>query len=61
LSLNEQVGNFDNILLSKSNQLSLSQELSKRLEKDLKKQKFKTKLMGGVGIVSVLAVAILAK
>jgi len=61
LSLNEQVGNFDNILLSKSNQLSLSQELSKRLEKDLKKQKFKTKLMGGVGIVAVLAVAILAK
>ena len=61
LSLNEQVGNFDNILLSKSNQLSLSQELSKKLEQKLKKQKFKTKLMGGVGIVAVLAVAILAK
>ena len=61
ISLNEQVFNFDNILLTKSNQLALSQELSKRLEKDLKKQKFKTKLMGGAGIIAVIAVAVLVK
>tara|TARA_R100000742_G_C4207374_1_gene34703 strand:+ start:479 stop:622 length:144 start_codon:yes stop_codon:yes gene_type:complete len=47
--------------MTKDNQLDLSQELSKRLERDLKKQKFKTKLMGGAGIVAVIAVAVLVK
>ena len=54
-----QLGNFESILNTKSNQLSLSQELSKRLEADLKKQKMKTKLMGGAGIVIVIGVAVL--
>ena len=49
VSLESQVGNFDFIILNKTEQLAISQELSKRLEKDLKKQKFKTKLMGGAG------------
>ena len=61
ISLNEQVFNFDNILLTKNNQLTLSQELSKRLERDLKKQKLKTKLMGGAGILVAVAVAVLVK
>tara|TARA_R110000744_G_scaffold206108_1_gene324709 strand:- start:142 stop:546 length:405 start_codon:yes stop_codon:yes gene_type:complete len=61
ISLNEQVFNFDNILLTKNNQLTLSQELSKRLERDLKKQKFKTKLMGGAGILVAVAIAVLVK
>ena len=50
---------FESILNTKSNQLSLSQELSKRLEADLKKQKMKTKLMGGAGIVIAIGVAVL--
>ena len=54
-----QLGNFESILNTKSNQLSLSQELSKRLEADLKKQKMKTKLMGGAGIVIAIGVAVL--
>ena len=37
-----QLGNFESILNTKSNQLSLSQELSKRLEEDLKKQNMKS-------------------
>ena len=60
-SLNSQVGNFESIMLTKNNQLTLSQELSKKLQTDLKKQKFKTKLMGGAGILIAVGVAILAK
>ena len=61
LSLNSQVGNFESIMLTKSNQLALSQELSKKLQTDLKKQKLKTKLMGGAGILVAVGVAILVK
>jgi hypothetical protein len=59
ISLESQVGNFDFIVLTKTEQLAISQELSKRLEKDLKKQKFKTKLMGGAGILIAVAAAVL--
>ena len=59
VSLESQVGNFDFIILNKTEQLAISQELSKRLEKDLKKQKFKTKLMGGAGILIAVAAAVL--
>tara|TARA_B100001758_G_scaffold91936_1_gene78504 strand:- start:300 stop:443 length:144 start_codon:yes stop_codon:yes gene_type:complete len=45
--------------MTKDNQLDLSQELSKKLERDLKKQKFKTKLMGGAGILIAVAAAVL--
>jgi len=61
LSLNSQVGNFESIMLTKSNQLVLSQELSKKLQTDLKKQKLKTKLMGGAGILVAVGVVILVK
>jgi hypothetical protein len=36
-------------------QLALSQELSDRLHSDLKKQKIKTKLTGGIGILVAIA------
>ena len=58
-NLNFQVGNFQSIMSTKTDQLKLSQELSKRLQTDLKKQKLKTKLMGGAGIVAVAAVVLL--
>jgi len=61
LSLNSQVGNFESIMSTKSDQLALSQELSKKLQTDLKKQKLKTKLMGGAGILVAVGVAILVK
>ncbi len=60
-NLNFQVGNFESIMITKSNQLALSQELSKRLQTDLKKQKLKTKLMGGAGILAVVGVVVLLK
>jgi hypothetical protein len=60
-NLNFQVGNFESIMLTKTDQLALSQELSKRLQTDLKKQKLKTKLMGGAGIVAVIGVVVLLK
>ena len=44
LNLNKSVINFESILSTKSDQLLLSQELSERLQADLKKQKAKTKL-----------------
>ena len=46
---------------NRSKQLSLSEELSKRLQADLKKQKLRTKLMGGAGILVAVGVAILVK
>jgi len=60
-NLNSQVGNFESIMSTKSDQLALSQELSKKLQTDLKKQKLKTKLMGGAGILVAVGVAILVK
>lgn len=61
LNLNNKINNFDSILLTKSDQLLLSQELSKRLEQDLKRQKLKNKLTMGAGILGIVAVAILVK
>lgn len=61
LNLNSQIGNFNNILLSKSDQLLLSQELSKKLQLDLKKQKLKTKLTAGAGIIAIVGTILLVK
>ena len=60
-NLDFKVGNFESIMLTKTDQLALSQELSKRLQSDLKKQKLKTKLMGGAGIIAVVGEVILLK
>ena len=60
-SLELQVNNFNAILSTKTDQLAISQELSKKLQTDLKKQKLKTKLMGGVGLVAVGAAIIILK
>ena len=61
LSLNSQVGNFESIMSTKSDQLALSQELSRKLQTDLKKQKLKTKLIGGAGLVAIAGVVIILK
>ena len=60
-NLNNQIGNFNSILNTKTDQLKLSRELSEKLQTNLKKQKIKTKLMGGVGIAAVVAVAVILK
>ena len=60
-SLETKISNFESIMDNRSQQLALSKELSERLQTDLKKQKLKTKLMGGAGILVAVGVAILVK
>ena len=60
-NLNNKIDNFNSILLTKTDQLALSQELSKKLQVDLKKQKFKNKLTAGAGVVAVVATIFLLK
>ena len=60
-SLLYKIGNLNLILLNKSSQLSLTDDLNKKLISDLKKQKIKTKLIGGIGIIAVIGTAILIK
>ena len=61
LNLSSKIHNFNFILNTKGNQLSLSQELSKKLQNDLKKQKFKNKLTVGAGVVAIIVTALLVK
>tara|TARA_B110000438_G_scaffold88023_1_gene87489 strand:+ start:2515 stop:2919 length:405 start_codon:yes stop_codon:yes gene_type:complete len=59
--LNERVVNFESMLNTKSNQIALSKELSLKLQTDLKKQKVKTKLMSGAGILVAVGILVLTK
>ena len=54
-TLNSKVSNFEIMVDTQKQQLALSQELSNRLQSDLKKQKIKTKLTGGIGILAAIA------
>ena len=58
-NLDLQINNFNSILFQKSNQLEISQELTKKLQLDLKKQKFKNKLTIGVGVITVIGTVLL--
>lgn len=60
-NLNERVINFESMLNTQTNQLQLSKQLSDRLQADLKKQKVKTKLTTGAGILVAVGIVILAK
>jgi hypothetical protein len=60
-NLNSQVGNFETIMFTKANQLDISQQLTKRLQIDLKKQRIKTKLMGGAGLITAVVAILLLK
>jgi len=60
-NLNSQVGNFESIMFTKTNQLDISQQLTKRLQVDLKKQKIKTKLMGGAGLIAIVTAVLILK
>ena len=58
-NLKNQISNFERIVNNKDNQVGLSKELSEKLQADLKQQKLKTKLYGGVGILAVVGVLVL--
>ena len=60
-NLNERVTNFESMLNTQSDQIALSRELSAKLRLDLKKQKVKTKLMSGAGIIAVVGILVLVK
>jgi len=60
-NLESKSNNFESILLTKQDQLSLSQELSRKLQTDLKKQRVKTKLFGGAGILIAAGAVIILK
>ena len=60
-NLRQQIANFEAIVNQKDNQMTLSKELTSKLQTDLKKQKLKTKIMGGAGILTVAGVLVLIK
>ena len=56
-----RIDNLNLIISNTNTQLSLTNNLNKKLTSDLKKQKIKTKLIGGIGIITVIGTAILIK
>lgn len=56
-----KIDNLNLIISNTNTQLSLTNNLNKKLTSDLKKQKIKTKLIGGIGIITVIGTAILIK
>jgi uncharacterized coiled-coil protein SlyX len=60
-NLNTQIFNYKSIIDTRSEQLALSQELSSRLQRDLKKEQVKGKMVAGTGILGILAVLFILK
>ncbi len=60
-TLNSKVDNCLHIIGTKDDQLTLSQELSKKLQFDLQSQKLKTKLFSGAGIAAVIATVLILR
>lgn len=60
-NLRKQLNNSDGIIKEQARQLALSRELQAKLEVDLKKQKLKTKMFSGAGILAVVGVLVLSK
>ena len=60
-NLKTQVLNYQSIIEKKSQQFTTQNELNKRLQVDLKKQKFKTKLIGGSTFLIAAGVLVLLK
>ena len=56
-----RIDNLNLIISNTNTQLSLTNNLNEKLTSDLKKQKIKTKLIGGIGIITVIGTAILIK
>lgn len=60
-NLNTQITNYKSIMDTRSEQLALSQELSNKLQRDLKKEQVKGKMVAGTGILGILAVLFILK
>ena len=59
VNLKTQVLNYQSIIEKKDQQFTTQEELSERLQQDLKKQKIRTKLMGGAGLLVAVGAAFL--
>ena len=58
-NLETQIKNFNKIISSQEQKSMEQKELTELLQKDLKKQKLKTKLTGGAGILLAIGAAVL--
>ena len=58
-NLETQVENYQSIIDKKNQQFDTQEQLSKKLQIQLKKSKLRTKLMGGAGLLVAVGVAVL--
>jgi hypothetical protein len=59
--LNFQINNFNSILSTKGSQLEFTKQLNEKLRLEIKKQKFKNKILSGVGLVTIGGVILILK
>lgn len=59
VNLESQIKNLNKILDTKNEQSQQWRELNKELQKDIRKQKLRTKLTGGAGILLAIGAAVL--
>lgn len=59
INLESQIKNLNKILDTKNEQSKQWRELNKELQKDIRKQKLRTKLTGGAGILLAIGAAVL--
>lgn len=59
-NLKTQISTYQRIIDEKDQQYLTQQELSKKLQAEVRKQKFKQKLVGGVGILVALGAVVIA-
>ena len=52
----QQIDNYNSIVISKSEQVKISQELTSKLENDLQKQKHKNKITIAVSIAAIVLI-----
>ena len=58
-NLKTQVENYQSIIDKKDQQFNTQEQLSKKLQSELKKSKLKTKLRGGAGLIVAVGAAVL--
>jgi len=58
-NLEDQIANFQSIIDTKDRQAKEQEELTKLLQRDLKKQKLKTRLTSGAGVLLAVGAAVL--
>ncbi len=60
-NLNFQINNFDSILNTKGSQLEYTKQLNDKLKLEIKKQKFKNKILGSAGLIAIGGVILILK